>query len=150
MKFTEWLLQENYSRYSVGVDYRTSMKDVLRGFAKISLGYVSAGLKKSDYHIKTVFEEEPLRVLVSSRNWDDGEWVGMVSYNPDLNCFILSRGFYNKNKKTISIQKSEKCEFDNAGDIVNHLRKIMNELKNKKDNHKEKLRPVKLKTGPKK
>lgn len=150
MKFTQWLLQESNSRYSVGVDYRTSIEDVLRGFAKISLGYVSAGLKRAGYHIKTVFEENPLRVLVSSRNWDDGEWVGMVSYNPKLNCFILSRGFYNKDRKTITIQKSEKCQHDNAGDIVNELKKIMNELKNKKDNHKEKLRPVKLKTGPKK
>ena len=149
MKFTEWLLQESNSRYSVGVDYRTSMEDVLRGFAKISLGYVSAGMKRSGYHVKTVFEESPLRVLVSSRNWDDGEWVGMVSYNPKLNCFILSRGFYNKDKKTITIQKSEKCQHDNAGDVVNELRKIMNDLKSKKNNYKEKLRSAKLKTGPK-
>ena len=59
MKFNEWiLLKENNSRYSVEVNYRTGMSDVLRGFAKISLGYVSAAMKKSGYHIKIVFEKD--------------------------------------------------------------------------------------------
>ena len=153
MKFSEWqLLKESNSRYSVGVDYRTNIKDVLKGFAKISLGYVSAGMKKAGYHVKIVFEEEPLRVLVSSRNWDDGEWVGMASFNPQLHggCFVISQGFYNKDRKTVTIQKSEKCKQDNPSDIVRELRSLMSDLKDKKDQHKEKLNPVKLKRGPKK
>lgn len=153
MKFSEWqLLKENNSRYSVGVDYRTNIKDVLNGFAKISLAYVSAGLKQSGYHVKRIFEQDPLRVLVSSRNWDDGEWVGMVSFNPNVEggCFVISRGFYNKDRKTITVQRSEKCKQDNPADIVKELRNLMNELKNKKDNNVEKLNPVKLKRGPKK
>jgi hypothetical protein len=152
MKFSEWqLLKENNSRYSVGVDYNTNIKDILNGFAKISLGYVSAGMKKAGYHVKIVFEKEPFRVLVSSRNWDDGEWVGMVSFNPEVQggCFIVSKGFYNKDRKTISIQKSQKCNSDSSSEIVKELKSLMNELKNKKDNHQEKLSPVKLKTGPK-
>ena len=153
MKFSEWsLLKENSSRYSVEVNYRTNKEDILKGFAKISLAYVSAGLKQSGYHVKRILEEEPYRVLVSSRNWDDGEWVGMVSFNPKLDngCFIISRGFYNKERKTISVQRSEKCKYDTPADIVKELRNLMNDLKNKKDNHVEKLKPVKLKTGPKK
>lgn len=151
MEFNKWLLlRENNSRYSVGVDYTTNITDVLSGFAKISLGYVSAGMKKAGYHVKIVFDKEPYRVMVSSRNWDDGEWVGMVSFNSKLNCFIVSRGFYNKERKTLSIQKSEKCKYDNPSDIVKELRNLMGELKSKKDNHQEKLKPVNLKRGPKK
>lgn len=151
MEFNKWLLlRENNSRYSVGVDYTTNITDVLSGFAKISLGYVSAGMKKAGYHVKIVFDKEPYRVMVSSRNWDDGEWVGMVSFNSKLNCFIVSRGFYNKERKTLSIQKSEKCKYDNPSEIVKELRNLMGELKNKKDNHQEKLKPVNLKRGPKK
>lgn len=152
MKFNEWYdLKENSSRYSVEVNYRTSIKDILDGFAKISLAYVSAGLKKFGYHVKRILDEKPMRVLVSSRNWDDGEWVAMVHFNPDVQggCFIISRGFYNKDRKTISIQRSEKCKYDNPSEIVKELRNLMHELKNKKDNHVEKLKPVKLKRGPK-
>lgn len=153
MKYSEWnLLKENNSRYSVGVDYRTGIKEVLSGFAKISLGYISAGMKKAGYHVKIVFDQEPLRVLISSRNWDDGEWVGLVSYNPNLNngCFVISQGFYNKDRKTVSIQKSEKCVHDNSAEIVKELKVLMHQLKNKKDRHSDKLNPVKLKRGPKK
>jgi hypothetical protein len=150
MKFSEWqLIKENNSRYSVGVDYNTNIKDILNGFAKISLGYVSSGMKKAGYHVKMVFDKEPYRVMVSSRNWDDGEWIGTVSFNAESNCFIISRGFYNKDRKTVAIQKSEKCKFDNPSEIVKELKSLMNDLKNKKDNHQEKLNPVKLKRGPK-
>lgn len=152
MNFNNWLqLRENNSRYSVGVDYNTNIKDILSGFAKISLGYVSAGMKKAGYHVKIIFDKEPLRVMVSSRNWDDGEWVGMVSFNPNIEggCFILSKGFYNKDRKTVSVQKSEKCKVEKASEIVKELKNMMNILKNEKDNHQEKLNPVKLKTGPK-
>lgn len=152
MKFTKFLLlKENNSRYSVGVDFTTNIKDVLNGFVKISLGYVSAAMKKAGYHVKIVFDQEPMRVLVSSRNWDDGEWVGIVSYNPNMEkgCFIISQGFYNKDKKTVSVQKSEKCIEDKPSEITKQLKKLMEELKNKKYNHKEKLKPIKLKRGPK-
>ena len=75
-------LDEGNTRYSVEVNYRTRTKEVLEGFAKIALGYVSAGLKKHGYHVRQIFDEEPSRIMVSSRNWDDGEWVGMISYSP--------------------------------------------------------------------
>lgn len=152
MKFLDWcLLKEDASRYSVGVNYKTNIEEVLNGFAKISLAYISAGLKQSGFHVKRILEEEPYRVLVSSRNWDDGEWVGMVSFNPkDGGCFVISKGFYNKSRKTVSIQSSDKCKSDNAAEIVKELKNLMENLKRKKDRHVEKLNPVKLKTGPKK
>lgn len=152
MKFNDWfLLKENSSRYSVEVNYKSSMKDVLSGFAKISLAYISAGLKQSGYHVKRILEQEPFRVIVSSRNWDDGEWVGMVHFNPNVQggCFIISKGFYNKQNKTVRIQSSQKCNHENSSDIVKELRNMMDELKNKKNNHVEKLKAVKLKRGPK-
>ena len=39
-----------HTRYSVEINYRTKKEDVLSGFAKITLGYVSAALKKEGYH----------------------------------------------------------------------------------------------------
>ena len=54
-------LQENLteavetSRYAVEVNYRTTSKEALEGYAKICLGYVSAALKNHGYHTKHVF-----------------------------------------------------------------------------------------------
>ena len=139
------------SRYSISVDYRTNKEDVMEAFAKLVLGYVSAGLKKMGLHTKHVFEEKPLRLLVSSRNWDDGEWVGLVAFNPehDGGSFIICKGFYNRDAKTVSIQSKHKCKGDSAAEIAAELRNLMHELKNKKDRSVEKLKGINLKRGPK-
>lgn len=157
MKFNEWVQEkETYtesdsSRYSVEVNYRSKIKDVLKSYAKITLGYISAAIKQNDYHVKQIFDQDPIRIIISSRNWDDGEWVAMVHFHPEHEggCFVISKGFYNKDRKTVSIQKSNKCSGDNAADIVRELRNLMHQLKNEKDRHVEKLKPVKLKRGPK-
>jgi hypothetical protein len=140
------------TRYSVEVNYRSNIKEVAKAFAKIALGYVSAALKQDGYHIKHVYEEEPLRILISSRNWDDGEWVGCVSFNPDHEggCFVISKGFFNKMRKTLEIQSKKKCEGDSAADITKTMRNIMSELKGKPDRRREKLKGVPMKRGPKK
>lgn len=155
MRFQDWIntrIDEGNTRYSVEVNYRTKTKEVLEAFAKIALGYVSAGLKKYGYHVRQIFEENPIRIIVSSRNWDDGEWVGMASYSlkEEGGCFIISNGFYNKERKTISIQRSEKCKNDTPAEIAKDLVNMMHRLKGEKDRHVEKLNPVKLKRGPKK
>ena len=151
--FITWLKNQNFTeadtRYSVEVNYRTKTDEVLKHAAKVTLGYASAALKKSDYHVKQVFEEEPLRILVSSRHWDDGEWVGVVSWNPKEKGYVLSRGFYNKDRKSVSVQQSKICEAENAAEIVKEVRNMMHSLKDKPDRHVEKLKKVPLKRGPK-
>jgi hypothetical protein len=139
------------SRYSVEVNYRTKIKEMLEGFAKICLGYVSAGMKQSGYHVKHVYEEKPLRILVSSRNWDDGEWVGIVYFHPDHDggSFVISKGFYNKDVKSVSMQSRQKCKGNSAAEITAELRNLMHSLKGKPDRHVEKLKGVPLKRGPK-
>lgn len=137
------------TRYSVEVNYRTTPNEALEAFAKIALGFVSAGIKQHNYHVKHVYTEKPLRILISSRNWDDGEWVGVVSWNPEEKCFVVSKGFYNKDRKTVSIQKSEKCKGDSASELTKHVYNMMHDLKKKPDRHQEKLKPVPLKRGPK-
>lgn len=139
------------TRYSIEINYRSTIKEVLEGFAKICLGYVSAALKQNNYHVKQVYDEKPLRLMVSSRNWDDGEWVGIVTFNPDHDggCFVVSKGFYNKDRRTVSVQSSHKCEGDSASEIAKDLRNIMHDLKGKADRHQEKLKGVPLKRGPK-
>ena len=139
------------TRYSVEVSFRSKAKEVLQAYAKIALGYVSAALKQSGYHVKHVYDEQPLRILVSSRNWDDGEWVGIVSFNPDHEggCFVISKGYYNRERKTASIQSSQKCSGDSAAEITKDLRNMMHHLKDKPDRHREKLKAVPLKRGPK-
>lgn len=137
------------TRYSVEVNYRTNLKDSEEAFAKICLGYVSSALKNSGYHVKLVFDEDPKRILVSSRNWDDGEWVGIVSYNPSHHAFIMSRGFYNRDRKTVSVVKSDNLKGTAASEIATDLRNMMHHLKNVPDRHREKLKAVPLKRGPK-
>lgn len=151
--FIEWLksgvLTEADTRYSVEVNYRTNVNEVLKNYAKICLGYASAGLKRKDFHVRQVFEESPLRILVSSRNWDDGEWVGLVSWNEGKHSYVISTGFYNKDRKTVSIQQSKECSANSAADIVNEVINLMHGLKDKPDRHVEKLKKVPLKRGPK-
>jgi len=139
------------SRYSVEVNYRSKIDEMMDAFAKIALGYVSAALKGDGFHVKHVYDESPIRILVSSRNWDDGEWCGVVNFNPkhEGGSFILSKGFYNKDRRTISIQSSKKCEGNSATDIAKQLREAMHELRDKSDRHTLKLKGVPLKRGPK-
>lgn len=137
------------SRYSVEVNYRTTSKESLEGFAKICLGYISAALKNHGYHTKHVFTEKPLRLLVSSRNWDDGEYCGVVTWNDTHSCFVISKGFYNKDRRTVSIQHSQKCSGDSAADVTKELHNMMHQLKDQPDRHIEKMKPVPMKTGPK-
>jgi len=153
--FIEWLkrgpINEADTRYSVEVNYRTRADEVLQNYAKICLGYASAALKKSDFHVRQVFEEQPLRILVSSRNWDDGEHVGVVSWNPKQKCYFISKGFWNKDRKSVSIPNgnTKKCESDNAAEIVKDVKNVMHSLKDVPDRHVEKLKAVPLKRGPK-
>jgi hypothetical protein len=154
ISFISWLkqnsgLNENNTRYSVEVNFRTKTDEVLKQAAKITLGYVSAALKKTNYHVKQVFEEDPLRILISSRNWDNGEWVGLVSWNPQHNCYVISKGFYNKDRKSVSVQSTKKCEAENASEIFAQVKNMMHELKDKPDRKVQQLKKVPLKRGPK-
>jgi len=49
---------QNY-RYSVEVNFDTTKDDCLLSYAKIMLGYISAAMKKMNYHVKLVFSEKP-------------------------------------------------------------------------------------------
>lgn len=151
--FNNWLneqqLNEADTRYSVEVNFRTKIDEVLTNAAKICLGYASAALKKADFHVRQVFEEKPLRILVSSRNWDDGEWVCLVSWNPEHKCYVISKGFYNKDRKSVSVQGSKHCSAENASEIANEVKNMMHGLKNEPDRHVQKLKKVPLKRGPK-
>lgn len=137
------------SRYAVEVNYRTTIDEVNHGFAKIALGYISAALKKMDYHVKLVFSEKPLRIIVSSRNWDDGEWVGMISYNNTLGCFIISKGHYNRIKKTIHVTSSEKITgaIDSAS-MAEKLKTEMDKIKLLPDKKRSEIQ-IQMKRGPK-
>lgn len=137
------------SRYSIEVNYRTKKDEVLEGFAKVALGYVSAALKNNGYHTKHIFTEKPLRLLVSTRNWDDGEVAGLILWNSDHKCFIIGWGFYNRERKTVSIQKHQRCSGESAADIAKDMNNMMHHLKDQPDRHQEKLKPVPLKRGPK-
>jgi hypothetical protein len=137
------------SRYSIEVNYRTTGDEALEGFAKICLGYISASMKNMGYRTKHVFTEKPFRLLISSRNWDDGEWTGCITWHHEHKCFVVSKGFYNKDRNTISIQHSTKCSGNSASELTKELVNTMHHLKNQPDRHQEKLKPVPLKRGPK-
>jgi hypothetical protein len=145
-------LEESNTRYSVEINFRTKIKEVLEHYAKICLGYVSAALKHADYHVKQVFDDNVIRLLVSSRNWDDGEHVVVVSWNPHHQAFFITKGNYNKMHKNVTFPKgsSEKCDTDSANEIAQKVKNLMHHLKDVPDKHLEKLKKVPLKTGPKK
>lgn len=140
------------TRYSVEINYRSTIKEVLEHFAKIVLGYCSAALKQNNFHIKHMYDVAPVRLLVASRNFDDGEWVGCITFNPehDGGCFVLSKGFWDKSRKSVtSISPIKKCSGDSAADITKDIRNLMHELRSKPDKFSERLKPVNLKRGPK-
>lgn len=145
-------INESNTRYSIEVNYRTSIKEALEAYARITLGYVSAALKHADFHVKQVFDDGLLRILVSIRNWDDGGHVAVVSWNPNHKCFITTTGFYNKLTKSVGVKKDseKKCDSDNAAEITNQVKNLMHSLKETKDRYVEKLKKVPLKRGPKK
>jgi hypothetical protein len=156
MDFKKWLYNEqcneyaNATRYSIEVNYRTTTSETLEAHAKVVLGFISAGVKGHNYHVKHVYTEKPLRILVSSRNFDDGEWVVLVSWHPEHKCFVVSKGFYNKDRRTVSVQGSEKCKGDNSAEITKQVLNMMHDLKGKPDRHMEKLKGIGiLKRGPK-
>jgi hypothetical protein len=137
------------SRYAVEVEFRTTLDEADFGFAKIALGYVSSALKKMGYHVKLVFSEKPLRVIVSSRNWDDGEWVGMISYNTAQKVFVLSKGHYNKSDKSVSVKNSSDIKGPISGQSLSEkLKGTMDEIK-KLPPHKRQELNIHLKRGPK-
>lgn len=147
--FSQFCESADSTRYSVEVNYRTTPDEALEAYSKIVLGYISAGVKQHDLHVKHVYTEKPLRIIVSSRNFDDGEWSVVVSWHPKERCFFVSSGFYNKDRKTVSVQKTEKCQGENASDITKHIYNMISHLKNQPDRHQEKLKPAPLKRGPK-
>lgn len=137
------------SRYAVDVNYRTTMEEANHGFAKIALGYVSAALKKMGFHVKLVFSEKPLRIIVSSRNWDDNEWVGMISYNSSLGFFVLSKGYYNRTKKTVTVMSSSKIDGPtSASNMAEKLKNSMDDLKTAPARKNAEIK-IDLKRGPK-
>ena len=137
------------SRYAVEVDFKTTADEANFGFAKIALGYVSSCLKKMGYHVKLVFTEKPLRVIVSSRNWDDGEWVGIISYNSQYNTFVLSKGNFNKSDKTVSLKSSTYMQKPFSGkNLSEKLKSMMDDLKKEKNVKKPEI-VINLKRGPK-
>jgi hypothetical protein len=148
--FKDHIIVENnqVARYSVEVNFRTTQREALDNYAKIVLGYVSAALKGKGFHTKHIYEEKPLRLLVSTRNWDDGEWCGLITWNHEKNIFVISKGFYNKSRKTISVI-SNKETGDSAVEITKDLNNMMNHLKSQPDKHIEKLKAVNMKRGPK-
>jgi hypothetical protein len=137
------------SRYAVEVDFTTTSDQANHGFAKIALGYVSSCLKKLGYHCRLVFTEKPLRVIVSSRNWDDGEWIGMITYNESLSMFVLSKGYYNKLDKTVDVQSKKQLDKPYSGQaMAEKLKNMMMDLK-KEDPRPPQQISINLKRGPK-
>jgi hypothetical protein len=151
-KFKEWILlseQADVSRYSIEVNFKTKPDEVLEAYSKITLGYVSAAIKKMGYHTKHVYTEKPIRLLVSLNKWDDGEWIVIISWDKSKKCFALSTGFYNKMKQTVSIKETVRCTGEDASEIYKDLFNKLGDLKNEPSRKSTSLNPVNKKRGPK-
>ena len=139
-----------HARYSVEVNYRTTFSEFSDSFAKIFLGLVSASLKSSGYHCKSVFDAKPYRVLAATRNWDDGEWIAIATFCHKDHHFNIAEGSYNKDKKTVSIHRKRKSEGSSPSEITKELRNILERLKRTNPVRSSSLSAAPLKRGPKK
>lgn len=153
--FREWhdlrVLNEDVSRYSIEVTYRTSKKEVLDAWSKLVLGFVSAALQREGYHVKHVYSEKPMRILVSTNNWDDGAWTAILLFNHEQECFILSSGFWNKDRRTVSVQRDTgRCAEDTASGLVTKVINFMHDLRGRDPRKINTLKPLPMKRGPKK
>jgi hypothetical protein len=83
--------------------------------------------------------------------WDDGEWIASVTFNPEHGAFILSGGYWNKDRRTVSINNNEtkKLDADDAAGISNQVVNYMFSLKNKEPRGKS-SGAAPQKRGPKK
>lgn len=146
----ETLLTESGTRYSVEVNFRTDIKEALDHFAKLVLGYVMAAMKQHNYHVKHVYSAKPFRILISTRQWDDGEWVGILTYHEEHRCFVFTPGVYSKMRGNASFKPnaSVKCVGTSASEVTRELLNKMSELKKKPLRDGEKLNPVQKKRGP--
>lgn len=144
------LLESDKSRYSIEVNYKSGIDEVLKAFAKISLGYVSASMKKKDMHVRHVFNVSPPRIIVSPRGFYDGEPSGIIAWNANKKAFFIADGIYDKEFNTIKIRKEsiKKCEGTTAAEIAKELADLMEDVKERPSEIK--LRGVKKKRGPKK
>ncbi len=151
MNFKEFLNESTTSRYSVELNFRTKKKEVLEAAGKITLGYVSAALKQNGYHIKQLFDQTPIRIAISTRNFEEGEWVGFLIFYPDNGGkYVIANGFYNRGQKTVSLQTWKDAKGDSPAELAAEMRNVMFELKERKDRHLPTLKPIPLKRGPKK
>ena len=150
MDYDTKFLCEDVSRYSIEVNYRTSKNEVLDAWAKLVLGFVSAALQREGYHVKRVYSQQPLRILVSTNNWDDGSWTAILMYNPHHECFVISSGFWNKERSTVSIQRDTgKCAEDTSATLVTKMLNFMHGMKKREPRLINSLKPAPMKRGPK-
>lgn len=143
-----YTLSEHTNRYSVEVNYRTTLEEVEDGFVQLVLGYISAAMKRSNYHAKMVTDEKPYRVIISAHNWSEGEWVNIVTWSTESKCFVISEGFYNKPTKNVIVQKNTACKGKSAADVFKEVWNSMHVMKDRDPHHQE-WQPLQQKTGPK-
>jgi hypothetical protein len=97
-----------------------------------------------------VYTVKPYRILVSTKQWDDGEWVGIVSFNDEHDCFVFSDGVYNKMRGSCSVAKTARCSGTSAAEISREVVTKMVELKSRHPRDGYHLNPAPQKRGPKK
>lgn len=150
MNFSEWygnnLLLEGGTRYSIEVNFRTGHKEVADHFIRLSLGYVMAAVKRFGYNVKHVYTNNPAKIIIASRGWEDGSWAGIVSFDKSSSKFNFSEGFYNKFRDTCSVTSTVALKGDSAADVAGEVLEKMEELKKKPPRKTD----DEVKRGPKK
>lgn len=139
-----------HGRYSVEVNYRTSLEEVIENFAKITLGYVSSAMKRSGYHCKNILDKKPFRILIGSRAWDDGEWVAVLVFYSKKNQFYICEGTFNKGKKTVSVHKNHAIDLTRAADLTKEIKTVLDKLENLEPIRLPDLKPLPRSAGRKK
>lgn len=145
------LLERTGVRYAVDVNYRTNMSEVLDHFSQLSLGYLKKALNNHGYNVKQVYSAKPYRLIVSTRQWQDREWVGVVNFDEETAHFVWHEAVYDKGRKTAKIPEghSKKLKGRSASSLFEEVHPMLKELKDRPLRYGEPMNPAPRKRGPK-
>lgn len=145
------LLERTGVRYAVDVNYRTNMSEVMDHYAQLCLGYLKKALNSHGYSVKQVYSVKPYRLIVSTRQWQDREWVGVVNFDEETSSFVWHAAVYDKGRKSAKIPDghSKKLNGRSASALFDELNPLLRELKDRPLRYGEPLKPAPRKRGPK-
>lgn len=145
------LLERTGVRFAVDINYGTDMGEVIDHYSQLCLGYLKKAFNNHGFPVKQVYSVKPYRLIISTRQWQDREWVGIVNFDEPTSSFVWHEGLYDKGRKTAGIPDgaSKKLSGKSAAALFDEIMPLLRALKDKPLRYGENLKPALRKRGPK-